>query len=536
MARLSIISAYATSLLAPGIFSLSSLIAFDGQADQPRPVANASAKPEASLNSPPATGDKGNSELCQRPSDAEVDCEAITDTLIIFDASSSMSEPCQQGGLQKLQVAQWALSEILDAVPARHSVGLLFLEKTVSILQPFEPLTGEGKSKLRRAAMEKTATGSATLKSGLDATLDMLKTNRGQPRLLSVIVLTDGVTSRPAEAKSALEDLSKQHRIRFNVLCIGCNRTHHEEFNSLARFVNGRVDLVCSTKDLPQALMVIRRDYDDVWKCSQSLGEKCRQRLIDCCSELCRLRGELEEAQKEREALISAVAIVNKIDKTVIHIDDISNQILGELQKVSKKVQECEEKVQHLDKVQVQTNDQLQEIAVSVNKILVKLNDCPSDAAIRRLEKSLLLLTSQSETIDTAIQRILKRLDDWPPATSPCNPKLVADEIYLRTQFWLFPLVLLLIAQFLMSLVCLLRPGRHGGTHKSYVSDGPKPVVTPAQPNDLTAVDHSHESMASECSSKPNAPPANPSKYLGSGKHTRPKPPKPGCPPANHES
>lgn len=462
MARLLTIGIYTIALFCCDALHLELLSPDEARVDQPGPQA---AKPSGDI--PAGTLDTETayldiSALCRCSPPPEDICECISETVILFDASISMTDRCEPEGQRKLEIAQSTFSDILDAVPTQHAIGVLSLENDVSLLSPLEPILATGKSSLRRAVMERKAKGSATLKRGLETIREMLAPEKVRPRLISVVVLTDGMTCRPADALSTLEELARQNRIRFNVVCIGCNRPHHDELVKLARTVNGRFHLVCSTRDLPRALTGIRQDYDDIWKCSLSERERYRHALNESsfekkllCRELNLAQQELTEIRKERTDLILKLETMSNVEKMIITRIDV-----------------------------------------------------------------------RTTQIDTEVKGILNNLKDHPAGPENIDPKSIADEIDVRVRDWVWLLALLLVVPILLALASIFRSGRKGldqplkSSEHTMLMETELHAGTRDSTGTLVEPKHQSKPVESPCPPKTTAPPTSYSKYLGSRKQT----------------
>ena len=79
-----------------------------------------------------------------------------------------------------MALAQWAISDLLDAATSGLRVSLVALHGAASEVQPLEPLSPDHKIALRRVIVRMRPEGAAQLKAGFEAARSLLAdTERG---------------------------------------------------------------------------------------------------------------------------------------------------------------------------------------------------------------------------------------------------------------------------------------------------------------------------------------------------------------------
>ncbi len=231
--------------------------------------------------------------------------QVISSAIVIVDCGQSMGWCCLRGGESRLAIAQWALYDLLDAVPDDFPTAILSLQQEASQVWPLEPMTADDKSQLRRFAMQLKPHGASALRKGFEAAERLLQEHGDD--YTEIILLTDGQQCT-AEATSALAALARRQRIHFDVIGICTDGQVATELRSLADVGNGSFSAVSSSKTLTTALRSSKNRFQEVREQTASAAANCQRDLPLCRRERSVLTRQLHDAKTALSCVKSELA------------------------------------------------------------------------------------------------------------------------------------------------------------------------------------------------------------------------------------
>jgi len=138
--------------------------------------------------------------------------------VILADFTLSMLQPSPAGRETRYSIAQWAVCDLIDAVPDCMPTAIITLRREPACIQSLECLSAESRSRLRRDIICTQPDGDCDLAAGLQLVLATLHGSTDKCASTCVVVISDGEDCHPSAATSAASTLAKDFDIHLTVL------------------------------------------------------------------------------------------------------------------------------------------------------------------------------------------------------------------------------------------------------------------------------------------------------------------------------
>jgi hypothetical protein len=174
-----------------------------------------------------------------------------TRAVFIVDFSQSMAF-ASAGVESRHTVAQWALYDLLDAVPDGMSTAIISLQHDASVMRPLAPLYPEQKLDLRRSIMKLQPVGDCELSDGFVVANGLLAGEPGE--ITCAVVVTDGDDCNPSVAVGVASQLAQANCLHLTVIGVAAAEPVTGDRKALAQAGKGTAAFVTLCKELPAAL------------------------------------------------------------------------------------------------------------------------------------------------------------------------------------------------------------------------------------------------------------------------------------------